>query len=171
MTQQEENCQPIYRYKFSDEFIEEMYKFSKIHQYDDRKSFKEAWNIWTEDVDELISNEIRRLNKLGYEGDIIDKMFKSARYYFRKKNTEKKEPKTRREYVCIDKDFLEIIDQHIINNSFKPSEGFDDFCKNNIDILQKEVNNLYKNYITDKNEIKFKIKKTYKNRYFLHFKK
>jgi len=36
------NTVKIYRYKFSDEFIEELYKFSKIHQYDHRKDFKEA---------------------------------------------------------------------------------------------------------------------------------
>ena len=33
----------IYRFKFTEQFMEELYKFSKIHQYDDRKDFKEAW--------------------------------------------------------------------------------------------------------------------------------
>ena len=32
----------IYRYKFREEFVGELYKFSKIHQYDHRKDFKEA---------------------------------------------------------------------------------------------------------------------------------
>jgi len=36
----------IFRYKFDNEFTEHLYKFSKIHQYDHRKDFKEAWNIW-----------------------------------------------------------------------------------------------------------------------------
>ena len=30
----------IYRYKFTNEFIVELYNFSKIHQYDHRKDFK-----------------------------------------------------------------------------------------------------------------------------------
>ena len=77
----------IYRYKFIEEFTNELYKFSKIHQYDHRKDFKEAWNIWVEDNQGFVDEEVRRLSNLGYDGDIIDKMFKSARYYFRKKST------------------------------------------------------------------------------------
>jgi hypothetical protein len=85
----------------------ELFKFSKIHQYDHRKDFKEAWEIWTENNDELIEDEIRRLNNFGYDGDVVDKMFKSARYYFRKKSTEKKEPRKRRSYVGIQSELLE----------------------------------------------------------------
>ena len=33
----------IFRYKFNDMFAEQLYEFSKIHQYDDRATFKEAW--------------------------------------------------------------------------------------------------------------------------------
>jgi hypothetical protein len=51
----------IYRYKFSDEFVEELYKFSKIHQYDDRDDFKEAWATWMKEQNELI---LRKLNIL-----------------------------------------------------------------------------------------------------------
>ena len=91
-----ENNINIFRYKFTEEFTIELYKFSKIHQYDHRSDFKEAWNIWTEENEDLVDEEIRRLSNLGYDGDILDKMFKSARYYFRKKSTEKKEPQKRR---------------------------------------------------------------------------
>ena len=63
------------------------------------------------------------------------------------------------------------MDNHINKNihieNFKPSESFDDFCKNNTEILKQEVFALCKAGITDSNEIKNKIKKTYKNRYFL----
>ena len=30
----------IYRYKFTNEFTNELFKFSKVHQYDHRKDFK-----------------------------------------------------------------------------------------------------------------------------------
>jgi hypothetical protein len=159
----------IYRYKFTDEFTSELYKFSKIHQYDHRKDFKEAWALWIEENDDIVSKEIRRLTELSYEGDILDKMFKSARYYFRKKSTEKKAPKERRDYVSVSKTFLEIIDNHVkknINNpDFKPSSSFDAFCKEHIGVLGEEVKLLCKNGLTDSQEIKDKIKKTYKNRY------
>jgi hypothetical protein len=161
----------IYRFKFTNEFTEELYKFSKIHQYDHRKDFKDAWEIWIEDNDGIVSEEVRRLNNIGYDGDILDKMFKSARYYFRKKSTEKKAPAKRRNYVGVNKEFLEAIDEHIklnvLNPEYKPSDAFDEFCKSNIELLKEEIQNLCNNGFTDSNEIKQKIKKTYKNRYFL----
>lgn len=161
----------IYRYKFTNEFTNELYKFSKIHQYDHRKDFKEAWEIWVDENADLIESETKRLTNLGYDGDILDKMFKSARYYFRKKSTEKKAPIKRRIYVGSQKELLESMDHHIKSSilfgEFKPSEGFDDFCKKNVEILKDQVNQLIRAGITDSNEIKSKIKKTYKNRYFL----
>ena len=161
----------IYRFKFTTEFTDELYNFSKIHQYDQRKDFKEAWNIWLDDNEIIVENEIRRIKNLGYIGDIKDKMFKSSRYYFRKKSTEKKEPIKRRTYMCVQKDLLDAIDQHIKNNinnnNYKPSIGFDDFCNNNIDLLKQEINILIRNGFTDSEEIRKKMKKTYKNRHFL----
>ncbi len=161
----------IYRYKFTDDFTVELFKFSKIHQYDDRKAFKEAWNIWLEDNEDIVNEEYKRLKDMGYDGDIFDKMFKSARYYFRKKSTEKKEPVKRRNYVGSQKNLLEAMDEHIMSNivsgDFKPSEGFDDFCKQNVNLLKEEIAVLCRAGLTDSNDIKSKIKKTYKNRYFL----
>lgn len=161
----------IFRYKFSQDFVDELYKFSKIHQYDTRKDFKEAWNIWVDENEEVVHHEMRRLINLGYDGDILDKMFKSARYYFRKKSAEKKEPVERRAYISVSKKLLDSMDEHIKNNidnaDYKPSDGFDDYCKKNEDILKKEVSLLVKNGFNDHIEIKNKIKKTYKNRYFI----
>ena len=161
----------IYRYKFTDEFTKELYIFSKIHQYDHRTDFKEAWAIWIEEEDEIVNLEIRRLHNLGYDGDILDKMFKSARYYFRKKSTEKKEPVKRRDYIGIQKDILDSIDDHIKANinmeDYKPSTGFSLYCKDNFETLKEEVSRLYKLGFKNHIDIKNKIKKTYKNRYFI----
>lgn len=161
----------IFRYKFCEDFTKPLYQFSKIHQYDHRKDFKEAWNIWIEENEDLVNQEVRRLTELDYKGDILDKMFKSARYYFRKKSTEKKEPKKRRVYVGIQSELLAAMDKHINankkNDNYKPSTGFDEFCKEYIEILKVEVTSLCKSGITDSEEIKNKIKKTYKNRYFM----
>jgi hypothetical protein len=160
----------IYRYKFSDSIIQLLYAFSKIHQYDDRSTFKEAWNSWLDENQEIVEYEIRRLNNLEYEGDVKDKMFKIARYYFRKKNAEKKEPKKRGSYISLNKALLEAIDHHIEVNvklsNFKPSNGFDNFCNNHADPLKEEILRLQEKMI-DNETIKNKIKKTYKNRYFM----
>ena len=161
----------IYRFKFTQDFTNNLYIFAKIHQFDHRKDFKEAWQIWVEENDEIINEEVRRLTNLKYDGDILDKMFKSARYYFRKKSTEKKEPVKRRVYLGVQKNLLESMDSHIQDNindeDFKPSDGFESFCKQHMDVVQQEVNILCKNGINNPTEIKNKIKKTYKNRYYL----
>ena len=158
----------IYRYKFKEEFTNELYSFSKIHQYDHRKEFKEAWKTWTEENENLIASEITRLTNLGYDGDILDKMFKSSRYYFRKKSTEKKEPVKRRVYIGVQKELLEAIDEHILaNKNSKPSDGFLEFCKSNMELLKEEISRLMKTGIVDKDAIQSKVKKTYKNRYFI----
>lgn len=160
----------IYRYKFTNEFMDELYNFSKVHQYDHRKDFKESWKIWVDENLLIISQEVERLSELGYDGDILNKMFTSARYYFRKKGTEKKEPKQRATYIGVQQDLLEAMDKHIninINKEFKPSKGFEDFCKENIELLKEEVKRLVFCKIKDADEIKKKIKKTYKNRYFV----
>ena len=162
----------IYRYKFTQEFMDELHKFSKIHQYDDRKAFKEAWESWVAENDELVQDEMERLENLKYDGDILDKMFKSARYYFRKKGTAKPEPKSRRQYLSVQKEMLDAMDEHILKKKrepdYKPSDGFSDFCNTHLDLLKEEVVRLVvEHQINDVNVIKDKVKKTYKNRYFI----
>ena len=163
----EANCTNIYRYKFTQEIMDELHNFSKIHQYDDRHQFKEAWQLWTVEFDETIRVEIQRLSHNGYEGDILDKMFKSARYYFRKKSSVKPEVKERREYVSFQKDILILMDQHINLTKLKPADGFTDFCNANMEALKKEIAYLVEHNIKDSKQIQAKFKKTYKNRYFL----
>ena len=157
----------IYRFKFTEEFMVYLYNFSKIHQYDDRKDFKEAWTVWTEENDDIIDGEMRRLLNLGYEGDVLDKMFKSARYYFKKKPTIKVQAKERREYISFQKDILNLMDQHIKTTKLKPANGFADFCNANMEALKKEIAYLVDHNITDSKMIQAKFKKTYKNRCFL----
>jgi len=165
----------IFRYKFTQEFMNILYEFSKIHQYDDRKIFKESWEKWVEDNNDKIIEEENRLKSLNYDGDIKEKMFKSARYYFRKKSIVKKEAKKRREYISIDKCILSIIDEDIKQNMrtkiLKPSEYFENFCKESEDVINNEIMRMNQIDINDDELIKEKIKKTYKNRYFLSNKK
>ena len=158
----------IYRYKFTEEFIEYLYNFSKIHQYDDRKDFKEAWIKWTEEHDDIVNMENRRLTNLGYDGNVLDKMFKSARYYFKNKSPEKKEPKERRQYISVNRELLNAMDMHIKENmtdkEYKPKLGFSSFCEKNTDLLNETISKLS---VNDAELISDKIKKTYKNRYFM----
>ena len=151
--------------------MDELYIFSKVHQYDERKDFKEAWKTWTEENPELINEETQRLTALGYEGDVLTKMFKSARYYFRKKSTEKKTPKQRRPYIAVNKELLDAMDSHIQENictaDYSPKEGFSQFCKAHEAVVRETIAKVYEQGIKDSKTIEDKIKKTYKNRYFI----
>ena len=158
----------VYRHKFAPATIEHMDYFAKLHKDDDRKTFKEAWERWTNNNSEMIATEKRLHSEAGYNGDVVDKMYKSVRYYYRKKKvettTEKKEQK-RRDYVALDRDLLREMDAHIEKNrTTKPATAFDDFCENNKDIIKNEAMRLKEFLKAD--EIVEKIKKTYKNRHF-----
>jgi hypothetical protein len=161
----------IFRFKFTEDFMKELYHFSKIHQYDHRKDFKEAWLLWLDENIDIVRTEVERLIQLGYNGDIIDKMFKSARYYFRKKSSVKVVPKKRRQYISINHKVLEAMDEHIKNNrkdsGYQPKNGFISFCKDNEIILKECIKTLMDNNIKDGELIENKLKKTYKNRYFM----
>lgn len=167
-----DNNTPIYRYKFTSEIVQLLTEFGKTHQYDTKKIYKESWQDFIKNNDEILEREVRRLDNLGYKGDCYDKMYKSARYYFRKKSLTKTEPKQRRKYIACDRDFLDDIDNHINNSineqgtDFKPSDGYDDFISTNQNVVLEEISRMIENGFSDKNAIIKKIKKTYKNRYF-----
>jgi len=167
------STQNIFRFKFTDDLLTILYEFSKKNEFATRHQFKKEWQEWLEENSSIVNIEIDRLKKAGYNGDVIDKMFKSSRYYLRKKDTEKKTQVQRRDYVGLTRETLQAIDHHIQNNKFyndsKPSVGFDNFCLCNIELLKNEISNLINNHnLSDKNYIKNKIKKTYKNRYFIY---
>jgi hypothetical protein len=161
----------IYRFKFTEDFMTDLYKFSKIHQYDHRKDFKEAWTKWIEENDDIIDQEVNRLLDIGYDGDILDKMFKSARYYFRKKSPVTIEPKQRRQYISVSHDLLEAMDYHIKINiglpGYQPKTGFVSFYEENNSLIEETFRSFYEQDIKDREFIHLKLKKTYKNRYFM----
>jgi hypothetical protein len=71
---------------------------------------------------------------------------------------------------------LDVMDKHILqhcqNPNYRPANGFESFCRDNIDICKEEVKRLVNEYnLINKQSIQEKIKKTYKNRYFLFIKK
>ena len=173
-----------YRYEFSKEFMEKLYYFSKIHEYDDLKDYKDAWDVWVNDNIEEIMIETRMLESNGYTNNVLNKMYKSARYYLRKKRTtEKKEPVKRRPYSGVDRNLLRIMDSFISSSnsnnsnnkkSIKPSESFASFCEIHSKDISDVINQINDTH-TDANSIPSsilmdKIKKTYKNRYFIYSK-
>ena len=177
-----------FRFKFEDPFISQLSNFAKIHQFDDRVTFKEAWKVWCEDeeIKCIMNEEIKRLYQNGYVGDIIDKMFKSARYYYRKKKETDGETSPRKKYVGFSSTILKAMDDHIkvqlcenIKNikcidqiqhitNITPADAYEHFYNACASEIAAEIEHLNQSQdsIVNSAEINDKFKKTYKNRYY-----
>ena len=161
------------RHDFGEKMMEELKHFATIHKFDDRKVFKEAWNAWAnQDLIKMqIDEEVERLHNDGYKGDVIDKMFKSARYYFRKKQEkteqEKMEGAARKQYVSLCPRFLEQIDIFIVDllklEAHSPASAYEEFCTTKKELIITQVDILVLDM--DPDEICIKLKKTFKNRF------
>lgn len=148
-------------YGYQPEFTTQIALFAKTHQHEERKIFQKAWIQWKEEHQDLVVNEIRHLTELNYQGDILDKMYKSARFYYRKKPTDKKEH-IRATYTKKPKELLQAIDEHLKTSlHLKPQMAFESFLEE----YTNSISNLLSNY--DKDDMK----NTYKNRYYSSLKK
>tara|TARA_Y100000780_G_C13693891_1_gene420609 strand:+ start:1512 stop:2021 length:510 start_codon:yes stop_codon:yes gene_type:complete len=161
-----------FRYTFSNGTAEHLSCFATIHKHEERKTFKESWETWVKENSDIIENERTRLEEMGYNGDLEDKMFKSVRYYYRKKSFSNNEPKKRRTYIKLDKDIHNLMESHICDNlltddAFKPSNGYNDFYDMYYQrVISFEVERIVKEHNIDEDEVEQKIKKTYKNKFF-----
>ena len=154
-TQTEQQSITTYRYEFTKPFCEILEQFARLHKYDDRKVFKEAWLAWTEENREWIGKECDALQASGYTGDSLDKMFKSARYYFRKKSVVEKDKSPRKAYTKVDADLLKEMDAYIQEHfSMKPHDCYAQFCAKFSEELAVDM----------REHGEDKLKKTFKNR-------
>ena len=81
----------VYHFKLSQPILEKMKVFSRMHQHDDKKDFREAYDEWYLSEKESIEREWNRLKSWGYDGDLKQKMYRSIRYYFSRRNNKRKE--------------------------------------------------------------------------------
>ena len=214
----QETGQPIvlqtYRFVFAEEMTEQLSIFAQIHQYDDRKVFKDAWQNWIEEdeIKPIIATEIKRIHDNGFVGDVLDKMFKSARYYYRKKSNVIKPQQERKVYEGVPQTILMKMDEYInaqikehikgcsgrgvfppaedevtdtekgmivtsmkysnpvIVSKISPATSFDNYCKDNQDVILQYIKEQNANgeIISRKltTEVIYKLKKTYKNRFY-----
>jgi len=160
-----------FRHNFSESIMKALYGFAKMHQYDARNDYKDAWKDWTENNEQVIREEEERLKGNGFTGDFQDKMYKSGRYYFRKKKDfgeRKKESRVRRQYIALDNELIDKMDTHIARNErgLKPAICFETFCMIYEEDINMEEERLFEEYNLLPDTYSKKLKKTYKNRYF-----
>ena len=147
-------------------------RFAKINQYVNREEFKEKWKLWLEDNELIIKQEKDRLEALHFDGKLEDKLYLSARYYYRDKSMEIQEPKKRKKYEPTSRELINSMDDYIketlLNDNYQPKFTFTKYCldESNQELLKKEIKKIKNEYPEMKTkDIETKIKKTYKNRY------
>ena len=159
----------VYRHKFGNTFQEKIEDFSGQHKYDDYKTLKEKFKEWVDENKSFIMVEERRMINNGYEGDIEDKIFKSSRYYFMKKSNEKKVIQKRKKYTSKNDLLLDTIKMHIERTEItKPSESYDDFVTKQNELLNRVKEELINSGDYNKKEAELKLKKIYKNKFYVH---
>lgn len=161
---------PVFRFKLTEDVVAAITSFAKVHQYDSRSDYKDAWKEWCNENKDILSIEAKRLEALGYEGDIYDKFYKSGRYYFRTKNMQKQDAVERKKYVGLSREILKNMDEFILTrvlaNNSSPAEAFNEFCSAHSKLVMDEIQDLLGNQGLTDAEVSAKLKKTFKNRYF-----
>lgn len=173
-----------FRFKLSDEMCDLLLQFSQQYKFNTKDDFKENWDVWTTEYQDEICQERERLREMGYDGDIITKMYKSVRYYYSKKHTKNNTvPEKRRKYISKNEEFIELIDNFIIrqcNNentlegdvvicTFKPSDGWVHFSELYEEDITRETERIKTvNSSINDDDALYKIKKTFNNRYFIN---
>jgi len=75
----------VFRHEFSPECFRLLSEFSRANFHLPRKAYKQNWEHFTDANAEFISQESARLADAGYTGDVLVKMFKTAKYYLTKR--------------------------------------------------------------------------------------
>ena len=181
------------RYNFTPEMMEKIQEFTRVHQFDERKKYREEWKCWinTKEIELNVSNEIIRLRDEGctWEDEKIkEKMYKSSKFYYKKKMQTKTNDddkiKTQEKYKGFTKQFLRSIDEYIhekikeksrnikdtIGNKsldVVPTNIYNEYCLNHQDEIKKEILRLREFHRKINGEVFLdKLKKTFSHRFY-----
>ena len=171
----------IYRYKFSKDFVFALMEFARMNSALNRKDFKDSWDMWVKANEEMVQEEKQRLINLGYNKSVEDKMYNSVRYYFKDKYKNRGNldlmvkksgnDKKRRKYIPLNRELLKSIDEHIkglLNNKgeIQPKKAYEDFVEKYNELHEKEYARIKELQDLSESDVKLKIKKTYKNKFY-----
>tara|TARA_Y100000385_G_C12906717_1_gene556627 strand:+ start:151 stop:777 length:627 start_codon:yes stop_codon:yes gene_type:complete len=167
------------RFDFSDDCKRVLENFSVSNQTADRKYFKEQWNILIKKEKELFETECNLLKERGFKGDPWDKLFKSARYYHRKKASfvKTKGLSQSRTYIKGSNALIQCVKIHINSIANLPSkedqqytmsyqEALRNFLETNKEVLINELRQIKEKQGGLEENIGKKIKKRYKEQFY-----
>ena len=181
-----------YRFNVSSELNDKMLEFATLHKFDERKVLKENYENWLEqeEIKDLIETEESLLRRSEYDlskTSIQSKIFKSIKYYHIKnmlnhmqipQSSSANSQENKNKNIVFARNFIELAKSYLHDNisdpNFKPSSCFTEFRTEH----QQEINEEYERILskyqnnTDINEdvLNFKLKKMFKNQYFVLFK-
>lgn len=177
-----------FRFKISNsELYDEIVQFSKTYKYSTNEVLKQQYERWCnqDNIWCMIHNEEIMLRRNGYDlnnNNIHQKIYKSIKYYHIKNmlnntsfqsSNESKKNKTNNIKLRFSSELIYLVKQYIEdsynNDEFKPSLCFNTFCEKYNEQINTEKNN-YDDEITEK-EFNQKLKKMFKNQYFMKYKK
>ena len=164
---------PLHHFNYSETFVEKLENFAKAHLEDKNKEFRSAWKVWTESNADEIQSEISKITEAGYSGSVEDKMYFSARYYYRKKaikdktdlaNLVQEEKSQRKKYDSVDSELLGKMSDHIISQfasdnseshiadgevriiNITPGKSYAEYCKKySVSFEDEKTKKIYKN--------------------------
>jgi len=163
--------QTTYRFKFNKELLDSIKEFSKLHSNDNCDDFLDAFHLWKRVNNEIISLEEKRILDLGFNGNIEEKIYKSARYYFKnKKNTTYKLNKQlKTNYIPRNPVFFKMMETYINKNPIKASLLYKEFINETDTNILSEINTeivRLKTFELNQTECLQKIKKMFNNAYY-----
>ncbi len=168
-----------FRYDFTEEIGKILKDFSDEHESETGKEFQKSWNIWimSDEIKKQLKEECDRLLNEGYNEDVWDKMYKSARYYYKKKTKKEKVVKEKIKHTNrFSTIFLKTMDDSIKNQlkheieekneiTISQPKSYTDFCNSNKDNLLNEFKRIRQEKGQIPDDIDVKLRKTYKNRF------
>ena len=171
-----------FRFKYSFHFQNMLNGFASKNADKPKKEFDECFNKWCIQNERYINEERSEMVNKGYNRDFNNKIYLSVRYYFRNKHKScdgkgkgesADQGKGKLKYVKLSNTFKTLMKNHIYDNkggNKSPKEMFALFYNSDNDEIQKfiqsETNKLRENGYSEK-DILFRIKKMYKNLYFV----
>ena len=159
---------PKFRFVYSPEIETMLRGFAKEHEEEERKQFKQSWQVFVEENRPLLEKEAERITREGYDKDVYAKMFHTIKYYYVKKSkkqkqneaSEKTESSTKeRTYNKLGKEWI----GNIVN-----------FIKDDLELYKgtKEMkpeysfNRFLEKHTSEDEELQSRVKKSYKTQYY-----
>ena len=177
-----------YRFDFTENAKNMLVDFANRNKNAKRKEFLEAWVKWSseEDIKSKLDQERVWMESKGFTGNVLDKMFKSVRYYHKKRpicsDVDEEVPRGGHNNR-FSREFLNEMDDYIQKqientkhiqkennkwvNTLSQAVAYDEYCKENQNSILAEFILIKTKRGEVTNKMVETLKKTYKNRFYL----